>query len=67
VTLTGSESKAASQRLLASALVGFPVGTLGGLIGLGGAEFRLPLLIILFGFEAIEAVILNKTVPHCSC
>src|SRR4051794_385078 len=30
------------------------------LIGLGGAEFRLPLLIGLFGFGALEAVILNK-------
>ena len=36
------------------------VGTLGGLIGLGGAEFRLPLLIGVFGFGALEAVILNK-------
>lgn len=36
------------------------VGTLGGLIGLGGAEFRLPLLIGLFRFGALEAVILNK-------
>lgn len=36
------------------------IGTLGGLIGLGGAEFRLPLLIGLFGFPALEAVILNK-------
>lgn len=33
---------------------------LGGLIGLGGAEFRLPLLIGIFGFVALEAVILNK-------
>jgi uncharacterized membrane protein YfcA len=37
------------------------IGLLGGLIGLGGAEFRLPLLISLFGFGALEAVILNKT------
>ncbi|MEX0807587.1 MAG: sulfite exporter TauE/SafE family protein [Dongiaceae bacterium] len=36
------------------------VGALGGLIGLGGAEFRLPLLIGPFGFAALEAVILNK-------
>lgn len=36
------------------------IGTLGGLIGLGGAEFRLPLLIGLFGFGPLEAVILNK-------
>ncbi len=33
---------------------------LGGMIGLGGAEFRLPLLIGLFGFAALPAVILNK-------
>src|SRR3954471_10469890 len=36
------------------------IGTLGGLIGLGGAEFRLPLLISLFRFRGLEAVILNK-------
>ena len=36
------------------------IGALGGLIGLGGAEFRLPLLIGLFRFVALEAVILNK-------
>ncbi|WP_292817402.1 sulfite exporter TauE/SafE family protein [Methylophilus sp.] len=41
---------------------GFAVGTLGGLIGLGGAEFRLPLLIGLFGFNALSAVILNKAI-----
>ena len=35
------------------------IGTLGGLIGLGGAEFRLPLLIGAFRFAALEAVILN--------
>src|SRR5262245_56424343 len=39
---------------------GAVVGVLGGLIGLGGAEFRLPLLINLFQFGALEAVILNK-------
>lgn len=36
------------------------IGTLGGLIGLGGAEFRLPLLIGAFHFAALEAVIVNK-------
>lgn len=36
------------------------IGTLGGLIGLGGAEFRLPILISVFRFAALEAVILNK-------
>ena len=39
---------------------GAAVGVLGGMIGLGGAEFRLPLLIGLFGFAALSAVILNK-------
>lgn len=39
---------------------GAVIGTLGGLIGLGGAEFRLPLLIGLFRYAALEAVILNK-------
>lgn len=40
---------------------GAVIGSLGGLIGLGGAEFRLPLLIGPFRFAALEAVILNKT------
>ncbi|GAA2330008.1 sulfite exporter TauE/SafE family protein [Streptomyces kunmingensis] len=39
---------------------GAAIGMLGGMIGLGGAEFRLPLLIGLFGFAALSAVILNK-------
>lgn len=39
---------------------GAVIGTLGGLIGLGGAEFRLPLLIGMLRFGALEAVILNK-------
>lgn len=39
---------------------GLTIGAIGGLIGLGGAEFRLPLLIGLFRFRALEAVILNK-------
>ena len=41
-------------------LAGAAVGALGGLIGLGGAEFRLPLLIGAFGFLALQAVIVNK-------
>jgi uncharacterized protein len=39
---------------------GAVIGALGGLIGLGGAEFRLPLLIGVFRFAALQAVILNK-------
>ena len=40
--------------------VGGVGGTARGLTGLGGAEFRLPLLIGLFGFAALQAVILDK-------
>lgn len=39
---------------------GAVIGMLGGLIGLGGAEFRLPLLIGIFRFAALQAVIVNK-------
>ena len=39
---------------------GAVIGTLGGLIGLGGAEFRLPVLVGRFRFPTLEAVILNK-------
>lgn len=52
----------ASNNLLLAFIAGGAVGLLGGLIGLGGAEFRLPLLIGLFGFAAISAVMLNKTI-----
>ncbi|RWP26668.1 sulfite exporter TauE/SafE family protein [Mesorhizobium sp.] len=48
------------RRGLGAFAVGTGVGSLGGLIGLGGAEFRLPFLIGLFRFSALEAVILNK-------
>lgn len=36
------------------------VGVLGGLLGLRGAEFRLPLLLVVFGFLALQAVVLNN-------
>jgi uncharacterized protein len=39
---------------------GLGIGTLGGLIGLGGAEFRLPLLLGMFRFGPLEAVMVNK-------
>jgi uncharacterized protein len=41
---------------------GAPIGVLGGLIGLGGAEFRLPVLRALFGFPVRRAVALNLAV-----
>jgi len=49
-----------ARSLKAGFVVRACVGVRGGLIGLGGAEFRLPLLIGLFGFLALRAVILNK-------
>ena len=49
-----------SWRRISAFVAGAAVGVLGGLIGLGGAEFRLPILIGIFGFEALPAVILNK-------
>lgn len=49
-----------SWRRISALVAGAAVGVLGGLIGLGGAEFRLPILIGIFGFQALPAVILNK-------
>lgn len=49
-----------SKRNILSGLSGVGIGTLGGLIGLGGAEFRLPLLVGFFGFASLDAVIINK-------
>jgi uncharacterized membrane protein YfcA len=43
-------------------LYGAPIGLLGGLIGLGGAEFRLPVLAGVFGYTARRAVSLNLTI-----
>lgn len=58
----GSDGVAADspQRLLLAAGLGALVGVLAGMIGLGGAEFRLPILVAVFGFAALQAVILNK-------
>lgn len=46
-------------RLLGGFGSGAAIGIVGGLIGLGGAEIRLPVLIA-FGFDALPAVILNR-------
>jgi uncharacterized protein len=59
-TVTAFTAERRQQRTVLAVLAGASVGVLGGLIGLGGAEFRLPLLIGLFGFAALHAVILNK-------
>ncbi|MER9753987.1 sulfite exporter TauE/SafE family protein [Mesorhizobium sp. M0166] len=59
VAQNGWELRVAQNKALAFG-GGTVIGALGGLIGLGGAEFRLPLLIGAFRFAALEAVILNK-------
>lgn len=38
------------------------IAILGGLIGLGGAEFRLPVLVGLFKFRTLQAVVINLIV-----
>jgi uncharacterized membrane protein YfcA len=45
-----------------SFLSGGLVASLGGLIGLGGAEFRLPILVGFFKFATLNAIIINKIV-----
>jgi len=57
---TAAGARRLAKSFPAAFTAGAVIGTLGGLIGLGGAEFRLPLLIGVFGFIALQAVILNK-------
>src|SRR5918994_6355162 len=47
---------------VAALLYSIPIGLLGGLIGLGGAEFRLPVLAGVFGYAARRAVALNLAI-----
>lgn len=49
-----------AQRTTQGFAAGFAVGNLGGMIGLGGAEFRLPLLVGPFRLDTLSAIILNK-------
>lgn len=41
---------------------GAVIGILGGLIGLGGAEFRLPVLVGFYRFRTLQAVVINLAV-----
>src|ERR687897_354520 len=47
---------------LAALLYGAPIGLLGGLGGLGGGEFRFPVLAGVFGYPARRAVALNLAI-----
>jgi uncharacterized membrane protein YfcA len=58
-TNSGADSGPARTRPAIAFIAGAAVGTLGGLIGLGGAEFRLPLLVSLFAFATRDAIGLN--------
>lgn len=57
--MIASEKSYPIRRPLAAAAAGAAVAILGGLIGLGGAEFRLPLLIAVFALYAHRAIRIN--------
>lgn len=42
--------------------IGALVGVLGGLIGLGGAEFRLPMLVGFFRYRLLPAIVINLVI-----
>ncbi len=50
------------KKIIGALSWGSLIGVLGGLIGLGGAEFRLPVLIEFFHFPLLQAIIINLTV-----
>jgi uncharacterized membrane protein YfcA len=47
---------------LSATVAGAGVGVLGGLLGLGGAEFRLPVLVALFGYALRQAIPVNLAI-----
>lgn len=51
-----------TKSIITALLTGTPIGCLGGLIGLGGAEFRLPVLVGIFKYSARKSVALNLAV-----
>ena len=51
-----------TMRNFKSFLTGASIGTLGGLMGLGGAEYRLPVLVAAFRFGTLQAIILNLVI-----
>jgi uncharacterized membrane protein YfcA len=61
-TAENKEVQAVTPRPLLAFLSAAPIAVLGGLIGLGGAEFRLPVLAGLLQYPARQAVPLNLAV-----
>jgi uncharacterized membrane protein YfcA len=51
-----------NKRILFGFSTAIPIGMVGGLIGLGGAEFRLPVLVGPLGYSARKAVPLNLAI-----
>jgi uncharacterized membrane protein YfcA len=51
-----------TSRPFLAAIIGAPIGFVGGLIGLGGSEFRLPFLVGVFDYSTRAAVPLNLAV-----
>lgn len=49
-------------RLALAFALGLGIGALGGLLGLGGAELRLPFLLYTFHLAPLEGVIVNKVI-----
>ena len=58
--VSGGVGRPGVQSLPWAFIAGALIGLLGAMISLGGAEFRLLLLIGVFGFVALQAVIMNK-------
>jgi uncharacterized membrane protein YfcA len=56
------EAQTVKPRSALAFLYAAPIAILGGLMGLGGAEFRLPVLVGLLGYSARQAVPLNLAV-----
>lgn len=57
-----SESLKENRRDVSAFGWGALIGVLGGLIGLGGAEFRLPVLVGAFKYRTLRAIVLNLVV-----
>lgn len=60
--MDGTTGRPRTWRPALAFLAAVPIAVLGGLIGLGGAEFRLPVLVGPFRYPARQAVPLNLAI-----